>query len=100
MARDNISGYKSRSLLVNIFLFPGRIFQWFLYMSVGSSKGYGSVRQQTRLARSPIMTFVYSVIGWIAIYYSVQYLLDSGLLADYLRLLFTEPASETREVAL
>ena len=67
MARDNIAGIKKSGIIKNIFLFPGKVWQWIMYMSIGSVKGYGGVRQQTRLARSPLMTYVYSLIFWLII---------------------------------
>jgi hypothetical protein len=60
--RDNISGAKE-SGWKNLFLIPGKIIQWALYIGV-SGKRYGQVRSQTRLARSPLMTYVYSFIAW------------------------------------
>ena len=63
MARDNIAGI-SPGILKRLFLFPGMVIQWVMYMSVGNTKGYGMVRQQTRLARSPFMTYVYSILAW------------------------------------
>jgi hypothetical protein len=60
--RDNISGAKE-SGWKNLFLIPGKIIQWVLYIGV-SGKRYGQVRSQTRLARSPLMTYVYSFIAW------------------------------------
>ena len=67
MARDNISGVTTSNKILYVFLIPGKVWQWFMYMSVGSVKGYGGVRQQTRLARSPIMTYVYSILAWLGI---------------------------------
>ena len=66
MARDNISGYQTKSIVLKIFLLPGRVIQWINYMGVGKL-GYGQIRQQTRLARSPIMTWVYSIFAWLLI---------------------------------
>lgn len=63
MGRDNIAGTEG-GILKRIFLIPGKIIQWLLYMSVGSVRGYGKVREQTRLARSPFMTWIYSIICW------------------------------------
>ena len=37
------------------------VLQWVNYMLVGNLKGYAEVQQQTRLARSPFMTWVYSI---------------------------------------
>ena len=66
MARDNISGIR-RGLFRTIILFPGMAIQWFMYMGVGNVKGYGKVRSQTRLARSPFMTWIYSIMFWVAL---------------------------------
>lgn len=75
MASDNIAGTTTKGLLA-IFLFPGKVYQWFLYMGVGSVKGYGNVRAQTRLARSPIMTWIYSFLFWIATFFFLLVGLD------------------------
>ena len=74
MARDNIAGAKSSGIIGFLFLMPGRIIQWIMYMSVGNVKGYAKVRQQTRLARSPFMTYIFSILGWIGIIYAILYL--------------------------
>jgi len=66
MVSDNISGAKGGAL-ISLFLLPGKIWQWLMYMGVGSLKGYGQVRAQTRLARSTIMTWVYSLICWLGL---------------------------------
>lgn len=42
-----------------------------MYMGVGSVKGYGKVRAQTRLARSPIMTWVFSLMSWAVIIFLI-----------------------------
>ena len=73
MGKDNISGVKSSGIIGFLFLMPGKIIQWFMYMSIGNVKGYAKVRQQTRLARSPFMTYVYSLVAWIAIIYAWLY---------------------------
>lgn len=70
MGRDNIAG-TTGGILKTLFLIPGKIIQWFMYMGVGSVKGYGKVRAQTRLARSPFMTWLYSLCGWFIIIYFV-----------------------------
>jgi hypothetical protein len=62
MARDNISGIKG-GIFKTLFLFPGMIIQWIMYMSVGKLR-YGQLRQNTRLARSPFMTWVFSLMAW------------------------------------
>ena len=66
MASDNIA-QNSASGLKLVFLAPGMVIQWFNYMFVGDLKTYGSVRQQTRLSRSPVMTWVYSIAFWAAV---------------------------------
>jgi hypothetical protein len=65
MASDNIAGI-SGGILKRIYLFPGMVIQWAMYVSVGA-KSYGQVREQTRLSRSPLMTFVYATMAWLAI---------------------------------
>ena len=71
MGTDNLSGIKSNNIVLMLFLLPGRIIQWFLYIFV-AGKGYGKVRMQSRLARSPIMTYIYSILSWIVIIYFVS----------------------------
>ncbi|MGY3582075.1 hypothetical protein ACVIGB_001002 [Bradyrhizobium sp. USDA 4341] len=66
MASDNIAGI-SGGILKKLFLFPGMIIQWGMYVSVGSKKSYGQVREQTRLARSPFMTIAYSSMFWLVV---------------------------------
>ena len=65
VARDNISGIKKGGIIKNIFLSPGKVLQWINYMTVGQAKGSGKVRPQTRLSRSPFMTYVYSTTFWL-----------------------------------
>ena len=71
MGTDNLSGIKSNNVFLMLFLLPGRIIQWLLYIFV-ANKGYGQVRMQSRLARSPIMTYIYSILSWIIIIYFVS----------------------------
>lgn len=66
-SRDNIPGIEA-SWPVLIFLLPGMIWQWLTYMTVSGSS-YGSVRQRTRNARSPLMTWVYSGCFWFLVGY-------------------------------
>ena len=77
MGRDNIAGTKG-GVLKRIFLIPGMVIQWLMYMSVGSVKGYGKVREQTRLARSPFMTWIYSIIVWWIIVEVIFFLQING----------------------
>jgi hypothetical protein len=62
--RDNISGVEINNLL-KALLIPGLIVQWLLYMNPG--KGFKGVARSTRAARSPLMTYVYSVMFWLLI---------------------------------
>ena len=73
MSRDNISGAKGNNFIISIFLIPGKVIQWFMYMTVGSQKGYGKVRQQTRMARSPILCFFYSLLSWGGLIFYLLY---------------------------
>ena len=68
MGRDNIAGIKKGGIIKNTFLAPGKVIQWINYMTVGQAKGYGKVRTQTRLSRSPFMTYVYSVGFWLGLF--------------------------------
>lgn len=62
-SRDNIGGNQG-GLFVSLFLFPGMILQWGMYVLVAGER-YGAVREQTRLARSPLMTWVFSAVFWL-----------------------------------
>jgi hypothetical protein len=76
MTSDNIAG-RSYTGLLRVFLLPGQVIQWLMYMTVGNTRGYGKVRQQTRLARSPIMKWVYSPLFWLwVVVYGAPALLD------------------------
>lgn len=61
--RDNIAGIEDRSPARTIYLLPGKVIQWFIYMK--PSGNYGRVRQSTRSARSPIMTYVFATLFWL-----------------------------------
>ena len=77
MGRDNIAGVR-RGFFKTLILFPGMIIQWVMYMFVGKVKGYGMVRQQTRLSRSPFMTWVYSIGAWGYLIYFLIEILSGG----------------------
>jgi hypothetical protein len=62
--RDNISGISARGFLW-LFLLPGRVIQWFLYMTVPNQGGYAAVRQRTRMARSPVFCWIFTILFWI-----------------------------------
>ena len=71
VARDNIAGIKKGGIIKNTFLAPGKAIQWINYMTVGQAKGYGKVRTQTRLSRSPFMTYVYSTMAWLGMLFII-----------------------------
>ena len=65
MPKDNVSGAgKGSGCLVNCFLIPGKVIQWFMYMGTAGVKGDGKVRAQTRMARSPVLCWIYSILFW------------------------------------
>jgi len=63
MSRDNISGVKPQSILAKLYLFPGIVIQWFMYMFPSGS--YSKVRQSTRMSRSPLLCGAISTIFWV-----------------------------------
>ena len=67
--RDRLDGTKKGSFLYELFTLPGRIVLWFNYMSGGTNKikGYRGVAITRRQARSPIVTFIVSLMSWIFI---------------------------------
>ena len=70
MAKDRLDGTKKKHFLIEFFLVPGRVILWINYMMPG--KGYSAVRQSARNARSPIMTFIYSIGFWAILGYSIH----------------------------
>ena len=69
MTRDRLDGTKKGNLLVELYLLPGRVVLWFNFMF--PNKGYKNVRQTSRHARSPFMTFLYSTIFWVFLAYLI-----------------------------
>ena len=65
--RDRLDGDSRKNFLLEFFLFPGRVTLWLNYMF--PKKGYTSARTTARHARSPIMTFIYSIMFWALIGY-------------------------------
>jgi len=67
--RDRLDGTKKGSFLYELFMLPGRIVLWFNYMSGGTHKikGYRGVAITRRQARSPIVTFIVSLMSWVFI---------------------------------
>ena len=67
--RDRLDGTKKGGFLYELFMLPGRIVLWFNYMGGGTNKikGYRGVAITRRQARSPIVTFIVSLMSWIFI---------------------------------
>jgi hypothetical protein len=63
--RDRLDGTEKSSTIREIFLFPGRAFLWIQYMF--PKAGYKNVRISSRHARSPLMTYFYSIIFWLGL---------------------------------
>jgi hypothetical protein len=64
-SRDNIPGHSGGHWVLRVFLFPGTVIQWVLYMT--PTGNYARVRGQTRHARSPLMTIVFSSGFWFCV---------------------------------
>ncbi len=68
MAKDRLDGTERRSFLYEAFTLPGRIILWVKYMN--PPKEYGDVKAIAWRAKSPIMTFLYSLLFWsLAIFF-------------------------------
>lgn len=69
-SRDNISGinYSDTNIIVIIFLLPGQIVQWVLYITGGFALKYTPFRIITRISRSPIFTYILAFISWIVLF--------------------------------
>ena len=62
-SRDNIPGI-TLDRPWKYLLIPGVVIQWFMYMN--PRRGYAGVARSSRRARSPIMTYCYSVGFYVA----------------------------------
>jgi hypothetical protein len=64
--RDNIAGidYSNTNVVAMIFLIPGLIIQWVLYITGGFALRYTPFRIVTRISRSPIFTYILALISW------------------------------------
>jgi hypothetical protein len=69
--RDNIPGIRIDSPSER-WLIPGMVIQWLLYMNPG--RGFRGVAASTRRARSPLMTYVYSVLFYAGLAFFVLFL--------------------------
>ena len=58
-SRDNLQGVE-RGCLGKLFLWPGMLVQWFMYMFPSK----GKARNNARLARSSIITWLISLCFW------------------------------------
>lgn len=73
--RENLSGIRFDRPWKRLLL-PGLVIQWLIYMF--PSGRYASILSETRHARSPLMTYVYSA----AFYLVVLMLLGSALASN------------------
>ena len=64
MPSDNLSGIKDTSLKQTIFLAPGRLIQWCMYMGFGEFGKKGNIFENRRKAKSPLLTYFYSFVAW------------------------------------
>lgn len=64
-SRDRLDGTRNFNPISAFYLVPGRVWLWLNYMN--PKGGYAGVRMATRHARSPIMTWIYSGMFWIAV---------------------------------
>ena len=78
--RDRLDGTQTKSRRYEYFLMPGRFILWLQYMFPGST--YKEVRMSSRHARSPYMTYIYSVVFWCVIGFGVLALIAE--LANFL----------------
>lgn len=70
MSSDNISGVSAKNIALKMFLLPGIVWQWLLYVGFIESKGsYSAVRNRTRISRSPFMAWLFSIIVWALLAY-------------------------------
>jgi hypothetical protein len=67
-SKDNISGLSGGKKYL-VFIFPGLVFQWLLYMAPFGDRGFS--RQATRLSRSPVFCILTSTFFWIYISYQL-----------------------------
>jgi hypothetical protein len=75
-SRENIAGLKLDRPW-KYLLIPGAVVQWFIYMF--PSGKFNSVVSETRQARSPVMTLVYSAGFWVLLLVAIlSALLGSG----------------------
>lgn len=63
--RDRLDGTEKRSWKKELFLAPGRLLLWIQYMN--PQGGIRGVAISARHARSPIMTWLYSIGFWTAL---------------------------------
>ncbi len=67
MSRDDISKTPANSILAKVFLAPGKVIQWLIYMFpvFFGGKQYAHIRMLTRWARSPIMCKFFASLFWL-----------------------------------
>jgi hypothetical protein len=74
-SRDNIPG-----IILDrpwkFLLIPGVVIQWFMYMN--PQRGFQGIARTSRRARSPILTYCYSVTFYIGVIWLLYALYASG----------------------
>jgi hypothetical protein len=64
-SQENKSGVRFDRPIMWLLL-PGVIIQWFLYTFPGG--GFGRVVRDTRIARSPLMTYLISILFYLSVW--------------------------------
>lgn len=63
ISRDRLDGTNGKSVVKEIFLAPGRVILWLQYMF--PQNGIRGVALSARHAKSPLMTWFYSIAFWV-----------------------------------
>lgn len=74
-SRDNIPGIELDRAW-KYLLVPGVVIQWFIYMN--PRRGFQGVAKSSRRARSPIMTYCYSVTFYMGVIWMLFALSAAG----------------------
>ena len=65
VSRDRLDGSEKKNWKKEVFLAPGRVILWLQYMF--PQNGIRGVALSSRHARSPLMTWFYSILFWVCI---------------------------------
>lgn len=63
ISRDRLDGTSGKSIAKEVFLAPGRVILWLQYMF--PQNGIRGVALSARHAKSPLMTWFYSIAFWV-----------------------------------